>query len=115
MATVSPVISVVDKIPQLKWAALATGDTINRFTVTEQWGLAGCVQFAGTFGGATMGLQMSNDGANWVAVKDLQGNNISATSGAMFEFTCSAAYIRPSISGGTGDAVDAIIVMRGLY
>lgn len=116
MPDISPVRSIVDGVPTVRWDDITTStDTPLKFTVTEQWGLAGSVQFAGTFGGATAKLQMSNDGTNWVDIKDLQGAAISATSTAMFEFTCSAAYIRPSVTGGTGDNIDAILVLRGLY
>lgn len=116
MADISPVRSIVDGVPTVRWDDISTTtDTPLKFTVTEQWGLAGSVQFAGTFGGATAKLQMSNDGTNWVDIKDLQGTAISATSTAMFEFTCSAAYIRPAVSGGSGDNIDVILVLRGLY
>jgi hypothetical protein len=116
MADISPVRSIVDGVPTVRWDDISTTtDTPLKFTVTEQWGLAGSVQFAGTFGGSTVTLQMSNDGTNWVDIKDLQGNTISATATTMFEFTCSAAYIKPNVTGGSANNVDVIIVLRGLY
>lgn len=116
MPDISPVRSIVDGVPTVRWDAITTStDTPLKFAVTEQWGLAGSVQFAGTFGGSTVTLQMSNDGTNWVDIKDLQGITVSATATAMFEFTCSAAYIRPSVTGGSANNVDVILVLRGLY
>lgn len=116
MADISPTKSIVDGVPTLRWDDVSTTtDTPLKFAITEQWGLAGSVQFVGTFGGATVVLQMSNDGSNWVTIKDLLGNSVSATAAAMFEFTCSAAYIKPSVTGGAGDNIDIIIVFRGLY
>jgi hypothetical protein len=46
-------------------------------------------------------------------MKDLLGNTISTTSAAYFEFTTAGVYIRPAISGGTGDAVDVTMSLRG--
>lgn len=116
MADISPIRSIVDGVPMVRWDDITTStDTPLQLAVTDQWGLAGSVQFAGSFGGATVTLQMSNDGTNWVTIKDLQGVVISATATAMFEFTCSAAYIKPSVTGGSANNVDVILVLRGLY
>jgi hypothetical protein len=117
MADISPVKSIVDGVPRLTWSGVSTStDTPLKFAITDQWGLAGVVQSVGTFGGASVALQMSNDGTNWATIKDLQGSSIALTSAtAMSEFTCSAAYIKPTVSGGTGDDLDIIVVLRGLY
>jgi len=116
MATVSPVIDrTIAKIPRVIWEACATGDTINSLPISEQWGLAASVQASGTFDGATVVMQHSNDGTNWFTAKDLQGNDISLTADGIAEFSLSSAYIRPAISGGGTDDVDVIVVFRGLY
>lgn len=116
MATVSPVIKgTTEGIPYLIWEELATGDTINAFALTEQWGLAGAVQISGTFGGATVKLQHSNDGTTWFDAKDVLGNTVTATANAIFEVSLSSAYFRPAIASGSGNDVDVRIVLRGLY
>jgi hypothetical protein len=116
MATVTPVLNTtVVGVPRLIWEALATGDTVTPFVVTQQYGLAASVQVVGTFGGATVSLEVSNDGTNWVIAKDLQGEDITLTDTGYFEFSLSAAYIRPAISGGTSDDVDVIVVLRGSH
>lgn len=117
MATVSPAFNFVQaqaaKVPRLTWAALATGDTIVALPIAAQAAIAGAVQFKGTFGGATVGLQASNDGTTFFNIKDLGGTPISTGAAAMFEFTTAAMYLRPVISGGAGDAVDVVVVLRG--
>lgn len=117
MATVSPVFSHVtaqaQTITRTLWENIATGDTVNSFGVPGQAAVAGCIQFSGTFGGATIKLQVSNDNVTFFDMKDLVGNPISATAAAFFEFTSAGVYFRPAVSGGTGDAVDAILVLRG--
>ena len=64
------------------------------------------VQVSGTFGGATVVLQGSNDGTTYTTLKDLQGNSLSFTSAGYAEFSSGAAFIKPSISGGTGDSLN---------
>lgn len=117
MSTVSPAFDFVQaqaaKVPRVTWADIVTGDTITAFPIDAQAAVAGAVQFAGTFGGATIGLQASNDGTTFFDIKDLGGTVISATAAALFEFTTAAMYIRPVISGGAANAVDVIVVLRG--
>jgi hypothetical protein len=117
MATVTPAFDFVQaqaaKVPRVTWEELATGDTIVSFPVAAQAAVAGAVQFKGTFGGATVGLQASNDGTTFFDIKDLGGSAISTTAAALFEFTTAAMYLRPVISGGTGDDVDVVVVLRG--
>lgn len=116
MATVTPAIDSTGSpngVPRVVWAALATGDTIGSYKVTDRNGLAMSVQISGTFGGATVAIQQSNDGTNWFPVKDISGTSISVTAAAMVETSNCAAYLRPTISGGTADAVNIYIVFRG--
>jgi hypothetical protein len=117
MATVSPAFDFVTaqaaKVPRVTWADIVTGDTITAFPVAAQAAVAGAVQFGGTFGGATVGLQVSNDGTTYFDMKDLGGTVISATAAALFEFTTAAMYIRPVIASGSANAVDVTVVLRG--
>lgn len=114
MATVTPVLNTaIAGVPRVIWEALATGDTVESFTTLQQYGLAASVQISGTFGGATVTLQHSNDGVTWFTAEDLFENTISATSAAIYEVSLSSVYFRAAISGGTGDDVDVILVLRG--
>ena len=117
MATVSPAFSFVQaqssKVPRTVWADIVTGDTIDPLIVAGQAAVAGCVQIDGTFGGATVGLQASNDGVTYFDIKDLGGTVISTTSAALFEFTTAAVYLRPVVTGGAANAVDVTLVLRG--
>ena len=114
MATVSPVLNrTAESIPYLLWENVATGDTLNPYAVNARLGLDAAVQFAGTFGGATVKLQVSNDNTTYFDVKDTGGTTISATAAAIFNFSSAAIYFRPAITGGTADAVDIYLVLRG--
>lgn len=117
MATVSPAFDFIQaqaaKVPRITWAGIVTGDTIVSLPVNAQAAVAGAIQISGTFGGATVAFQASNDGTNFYTMKDLAGTDISATAAGLFEFTTAALYIRPSISGGSANSVDAILSLRG--
>jgi hypothetical protein len=117
MATVSPAIDFVSaqaaKVPRVSWAGIVTGDTINALPIAAQAAIAGAVQFSGTFGGATIGLQVSNDGTTYFDMKDLGGTVITATAAALFEFTTAAMFIRPVIASGSGNSVNVTLMMRG--
>lgn len=114
MATVSPVFSnAIPNVPRVIWEALATGDTVDQFVSRQQYGLAASVQISGTFGGATVTLQHSNDGTTWFTAKDIFGNDVEVTAAGIFELSLSSVYLRPAISGGSGDDVDVVLVLRG--
>lgn len=59
------------------------------------------VQITGTFDSATVVLEGSNDGTNWVTLTDPQGNAISKTSAGLEQIEEVTRYIRPKHSGGT--------------
>jgi hypothetical protein len=75
--------------------------------------IAGSMQVIGTFGGGTVKLQGSNNGANWVDLKDSYGTAIGLTSAGGVEFSTSFLYLRPLVTGGSSDDVDVFIVTRG--
>ena len=111
-AIVSPIGSP-DGVPRVVWGGLAPGDTGNAYLVRNRYGFVGSVQISGTFGGATVALEQSNNGTTWFAAEDPVGAAISATANSIWEISLAAAYLRPTITGGTGSNVDVIIVFRG--
>jgi hypothetical protein len=118
MPTVSPAIAAVQvsggSTPRLSWSGIITGDTINAFGVAGQGGVRGSVQIGGTFGGATVTLEGSNDGTTYFTLKALDNStNISATAAAYFEFSTAALYIRPAVAGGSANSINVTVVLRG--
>lgn len=113
MATVNPVFD-----PQIAggatvtWSGMVTGDTITSHEPNSTRAVAGCVTFTGTFGGTTASLQGSNDGTNWFNLLQ-NGTAIAATAAAGIDFSTAARYIRPALTGGTGNSVTAIVMLRG--
>lgn len=57
----------------------------------------------GTFGvGGSITIQGSNDGANWFAITDPQGNAVTKTAAAMEVLVEAPRYFRPLVTAGDG-------------
>lgn len=82
-----------------RWATITgNGDTGAPFTSP---GLGErSVQFTGDFQATTMVLEGSNDGVNYVTLKDIFGNAISLTDVGIRQVAEITAYMRPSSGGG---------------
>jgi len=110
MATVTPTVNryAAKRLVMITWADLATGDTINEIDLGFQGipAAIASVQISGTFGSATVTLTASNDDSTYVTLADTGGTDISATSAASFEISTAMRYLKPTISGGSSDAVD---------
>lgn len=82
------------------WMSMAAGDDGRAVDFSEFSDRS--VQFTGTFGGATVVLQGSNDGVNWHTLTDTLGSPISKTGGALASVTEMTRYVRPLVQGGSG-------------
>jgi hypothetical protein len=71
------------------------------------------VQVAGTGGtGLNVPIEGSNDGTNWVTLKDPFSNPIVFTAAGLAQVTEISRFIRPRIAGGDGTTnVNVTIVM----
>lgn len=113
MATVNPVrSSPAHNVEKVLWEGIATGDTITEDLPGSLSPAFGSVQITGTFGGATVTLTGSNDGTNFVTLKDKAGTAISMTSAGAAEFSTAMVYLKPGITGGTSDDVDVTVSFR---
>jgi hypothetical protein len=114
MATITPnTDGPISTAKVVNWTGIATGDTINSYAIPEELGVSGCVQITGTFGGATVSMEVSNDGDTWFTLKDDNNAAITVTANGFADFSTAAIYIRPVISGGTADSVNVRAAFRG--
>jgi hypothetical protein len=114
MATVTPAINnAIAEVPRIIWSGMVTGDTINPWKITAQYGLAAAVQISGTFGGASVKLQASNDGTNYFDMEDVTGTAVSTGSGGLYEISTAAIYLLPVVTGGSANSINVIIALRG--
>lgn len=82
------------------WAGLLAdddGDVVDGADYADR-----SVQIDGTFGGATVEIQGSNDGTNWYVLTDPQGNLIAKTDVSLEQVSEITRFIRPFIDGGDG-------------
>jgi len=113
MATIYPTPNkVASGVNTHTWETLTENDTAAAALIGGLGPLSASVQFVGTFGGATVVLQGSNDGTNWVTIQDLEGNNVSFTAVGAADFSTAMVYLRPSATSGTSQDVDVIVSTR---
>jgi hypothetical protein len=107
---VAPTVDVKNtKVKLITWTALTTalspGNPVEIGSLAPATGFT--VQVTGTFGGATIAMQMSNDGTNFVPL-------LVAPGGAAVTFVAAGMvqvggpvprFIRPTSSGGAADTV----------
>lgn len=100
MATVAHTVTPLAKGAALyTWAALANGD--NGIAFSNVLLADKTVQVTGTFGtGGAVALQGSNDGTNWVSLKDPQGNDLSFTAAGLEGVQGNPRFVRPNVSAG---------------
>jgi hypothetical protein len=82
------------------WAPLAQGDDGDALSFGQYSDKS--VQVSGTFGGATLRVEGTNDGTNWATLTDPQGNDLLITSAKIEMVTEATVSIRPFVVGGNG-------------
>ena len=116
MATIAATIDR-DSIPGAvlaTWAAMATGDVGGGIPIAYAADLTG--QVTGTFGGATITWQGSNDNTNWHPMTQKSGTgNMAFTSAAVHTANENPAWIRPAVTGGTSVAIDCTLAIHARY
>ena len=93
-----------------EWVAVANGDTgapIQTFNLVDL-----CVTIEGTFSvGGSCTLKGSNDGTNYYALTDPQGNAITKTAAGIEMVTEAPRYIRPLVTAGDGTTSLSVYVL----
>lgn len=84
-----------------RWSALQQNDDGDAMPFAQYSDKS--VQVTGTFGGATVRLEGSNDsGATWAVLTDPQGNDLLLTSAKIEMVTEVTELVRPRVVGGDG-------------
>jgi hypothetical protein len=83
------------------------GSAVPNATFTDR-----SVQVTGTFGGATVTMQGSNDGgATWSTLNDAAGTPLTFTAAGIKQVLEVSQFIRPSVSGGAAADLDVHLLM----
>lgn len=94
-----------------QWSGITDADTV---TPLEMGAFADrSVQVTGVGSpAATVAIQGSNDGTNYVTLYDLQGSALSFTAAGLKGIAEATRYIKPVVTGGTGESVVVTIFAR---
>jgi len=95
--TLGPVGATV----QIIWSGLLQGDNGDGIQYSHY--LNKTFQVFGTFGGATISIQGSNDGTNWAPLNDATGTALTLTASKLIRRTDDIPlWVRPVVNGGDG-------------
>jgi hypothetical protein len=110
--TANSLTSLEMQVKRYQWTGLLNGDdgTPLEFAVYADRS----IQVTGTFGtGGTLVAEGSNDGTNYVTLKDPLGAAVSFTAAGIKQIGELAHYIRPRVTAGDGTTtLVATILMR---
>lgn len=114
MSTAATLVINNDGAAVATWASLGVGETGKAVKMGHITGMK-TFTITGTFGGATVGLEGSNDGTTWLPVRMADYNAgdyeivtaiATARSGALIE---NPLLLRPVIAGGAGTDIKVMI------
>lgn len=112
MANIAPVVTpLMQRGRLITWGPFTENDT--PLLAEVPGGRDVSVQIAGTFGGATVVLNGSNDGVNFVGSKDLDAAAISKAAAALVGVREKTRYYKPTVSGGTGQSLTVTLFVEG--
>jgi hypothetical protein len=73
------------------------------------------VQVAGTFAGATIVFEGSNDGANWFTLSSPSGAALSFTAAGLMQVNLPVAFVRPHVTSGSGASLTVTMTARRTF
>ena len=111
MATIAPTMTVIPggKGRLYQWT-LTNGDDGAPIEAVEFADRS--VQVAGTFGGASVAIEGSNDSAAYATLTDPQGNDLAIVGAKVEMITEVTRLIRPRVVGGAGTIVTVSLLAR---
>jgi hypothetical protein len=113
MAVISAAVSrISNNSAVVTWTGATNGDTFQPVpTEFADYADRG-IQVTGTFGGAAVSLQGSNDGVNFSNLSDPQGVTINLTAAGIRQVLEATLYQRPALSGGAGSLINVAMFLR---
>lgn len=104
--------SLNQRVAVAQWASLAAGETGDVFEIAQVNDRS--IQIAGTFNGATVTLEGSNDGAAFHTLSDPQGLPLSFSAAGLKAILELTRYVRPKATGGdVGTVIRATLIAKG--
>lgn len=115
MATIAGVLTNIatqdGSVVQATWTNITNTDADGSPISFCEWADR-CVSVTGTFGGATLTVQGSNDGTNWFTLNNAQGTAATFTAAGLKQIVEVPKLMRPVLTGGTGSTLAVIAILR---
>jgi len=93
------------------WTPLAAsgdlGQPLQRTDLSDR-----SVQMTGTFAGATLVFEGSNDGVNYFTLSNPAGSALSFTAAGLMQITEATAWVRPRVTAGSGATLTVTLAAR---
>lgn len=93
------------------WTGLAAsgdvGQALQRTDLVDR-----SVQVNGTFSGATLVFEGSNDGTNYFTLSNPSGTTLSFTAAGLMQVTEATAWVRPHVTSGSGASLTVTLTAR---
>lgn len=108
--TANPLVWVVS------WLGVTNADTCVPFDVSTVPGAGGTdrsIHVVGTFGTDAALLTGSNDGVNFAALNDAEGNSIALGSTGLVQVLEYTRAVAPLVTGGAGGDLDFYLLVKG--
>lgn len=87
-------------VQQVAWSGLVQDDVGSALPMAQYSDKS--VQVTGTFGGATVTIEGSNDNINFFTLVDPHGNNLSFSTSRLEAILEMTLWVRPKVTGGDG-------------
>lgn len=115
MATINPTqVDVSSKGNRsailVTWASVTEADTCTAISMPEFADKS--IQVTGTFGGASVALQGSNDSSNFAALRDPSSTTIAITTAGIRAVLENTVQIKPVPTGGTSQSLTISVLCR---
>lgn len=94
------------------WENVTQADTFEALNLSQFEYKNQTLQIGGTFGGATIAVEGSNDDTVYAGLSDQNGTAISVTAAAIRGIGTDPAYIKPVATGGVGQSVTVKLLLR---
>src|SRR6266704_1014283 len=117
MATITPTFSKIrgpaggiDAVVATWTPFAASGDVGQALQRTDL--VDRSVQVTGTFSGATIVFEGSNDGTNYFTLSNPTGTALSFTAAGLMQVTEATAWVRPRVTAGSGASLTVTLIAR---
>ena len=114
MAVIVPKVATVgygnSAVQTVQWTPVTEADTCRPIQFPEFSDKS--IQVSGTFGGASVALNGSNDGTNFAALRDPSSTTIAITQAGIKAVLENTWQVQPSVTGGSSQSLTITLLVH---